>query len=185
LQRYIFTGAPGAGKTTLVHGLAALGYMVVEEAATDVIAEQQGAGVSEPWTAAEFISDVLRLQVARQGVSPAHGVVLFDRSPVCTLALTRFLNRPIPQVLTDEVGRLVANGFYQREVFFVRPLGFVRPTAARRITYEDSLAFEAIHESTYRSLGFTLIDVPHGTPAGRIALVDHTLAAHGSRRAGG
>ncbi|HEY5033124.1 MAG TPA: AAA family ATPase [Actinomycetes bacterium] len=98
------------------------------------------------------------------------------RSPVCTLAPARYLSRPVPQDLTDEVGRLGTDGFYERDVFLVRPLGFVRPTAARRITYQDSLAFEAIHESTYRSLGFTLIEVPQDTPQSRVAAVDHAIA---------
>ncbi len=56
---------------------------------------------------------------------------------------------------------------YARTVFFVRNQGFVEPTAARRISFADSLAFEDVHERTYRELGFRLIEVPAGPlPAG-------------------
>ncbi len=49
---------------------------------------------------------------------------------------------------------------YERDVFLVRPLGFVTATAARRISYEDSLTFEALHQQVYREHGYRLIDVP-------------------------
>ena len=44
MRRYIITGAPGAGKTTIVTALRERGYPVVDEAATDVIAREQAAG---------------------------------------------------------------------------------------------------------------------------------------------
>jgi predicted ATPase len=64
---------------------------------------------------------------------------------------------------------------YERQVFFVRPLGFVEPTAARRISYTDSLAFERVHETEYLALGFEIVDVPAGPVAERAALVDEYL----------
>ncbi len=176
MKRYIFTGAPGVGKTTLLEGLAALGYPVVAEAATDVIATEQAAGVDKPWIRARFISDVLKVQMVRQAEVVPAPVVLFDRSPFCTLALARYLSRPIPSELNDEVTRLVTEGFYERDVFLVRPVGRVEATAARRISYEDSLAFEAVHESTYQSFGFTLVAVAPTTSQIRVAAVDDALA---------
>jgi predicted ATPase len=56
-------------------------------------------------------------------------------------------------------------------VFFIRNQGFVRATAARRISFEDSLVFERIHEQTYRDLGFRLVDVPAGPLADRVAVI--------------
>jgi predicted ATPase len=55
--------------------------------------------------------------------------------------------------------------------FFIRNQGFIEPTAARRISFADSLAFERVHEQTYRGLGFQLIDVPAGPLAERAALI--------------
>lgn len=66
---------------------------------------------------------------------------------------------------------------YEREVLIVRPLGFVVPTAARRISYEDSLAFEAVHEAVYREHGFVLVDVPAGSISERVAATDAHLRA--------
>ncbi|MEV4495482.1 AAA family ATPase [Micromonospora arborensis] len=47
-RRYVLTGAPGAGKTTLIEALSRRGHLVVREAATDIIATRQAEGCAEP-----------------------------------------------------------------------------------------------------------------------------------------
>jgi predicted ATPase len=44
-------------------------------------------------------------------------------------------------------------------VFFVENLGFCQPSSARKITFEESLVVEHIHEETYLSLGYNLIKI--------------------------
>jgi predicted ATPase len=174
MRRYIITGAPGAGKTTLVAALRERGYPVVDEAATDVIAREQRLGRPEPWTAPDFVDAVLDLQVRRERlpVPPDAPAQVFDRSPVCTLALARYADRPVSAALAGEVERVVAERVYHHRVFFVRLLGFITPTAARRITFDESVRFEGIHERAYREHGFELVEVPAGPVAGRADLVD-------------
>lgn len=67
--------------------------------------------------------------------------------------------------------------FFVREVFFVRDLGFVEWTDARRITYEGALEFEDVHIATDTSLGFELIDVPRGTLADRADIIEGAVRA--------
>lgn len=168
MHRYILTGAPGAGKTVLLRALERSGCAVVEEAATDVIALAQAEGVAEPWTDPGFIDAILILQ--RQREARAVGdVVFFDRSPICALALARFLGHPVSPLLEAELARIA--GCYQRRVFLVRGLGFITPTAARRISLEDAQRFEAVHEEAYRALGYELVPVPPGSPAERAEAV--------------
>ena len=50
MRRYILTGAPGSGKTSILRALGARGYSVVSEAATDVIADEQAHGARKRLT---------------------------------------------------------------------------------------------------------------------------------------
>lgn len=179
VKRYILTGAPSAGKTAILRELAARGYAVVPEAATDVIARGQARGIAEPWHGPSFIDDIVAVQRHRQeaAVPPGVTVQLFDRSPICTLALARYLDRPASAVLEAEVDRVLRGAVYQRRVFFVRPIGFVTPTAARRITFEQSLRFQRVHEQVYAECGFELVDIPPAAVPDRAAMVMSYLAA--------
>jgi predicted ATPase len=169
----VLTGAPGAGKTAILRLLERAGHPVVEEAATDVIALEQSLGVPEPWSSPGFADAIVTLQRRREervidGV--AGGAIFVDRSPVCTLALARQLGSPVSALLQAEVDRVVTKHVYSG-VFFIRNLGFVEATAARRISFEESLAFEELHERTYRELGFEPIEVPAGPLRWRVAQV--------------
>lgn len=174
MPSYILTGAPGAGKTAVLRLLEASGYLVVEEAATDVIALGNALGRVEPWHELDFIDKIITLQRQRQDCVRAAGsttTVFFDRSPVCTLALSRYLGFTTSPLLDREVSRVLAEGTYEPMVFFIRNQGFVQPTAARQISFEDSLVFERLHEQTYRDLGFQLVEVPAGPLADRVELI--------------
>jgi predicted ATPase len=177
---YILTGAPGAGKTAILRLLEVSGHPVVEEAATDVIALSNALGQEEPWHDHDFIDKVTTLQRQRQAsVRAADGAaVFFDRSPVCTLALSRYLGFTTSRLLASEVGRIAADSTYEATAFFIRNQGFVQATAARRISLEDSLAFERLHEQAYRELGFQLVEVPAGPLGDRVALIRQTVSRH-------
>lgn len=66
LKHYVLTGAPGAGKTSVLHRLRDEGSAVIEEAATDVIAVEQAAGVDEPWRNKGFLAKIVILQRDRR-----------------------------------------------------------------------------------------------------------------------
>ena len=172
-HRYILTGTPGCGKTALLRQLDREGFSVVEEAATDVIAAAHANGVEEPWRSPQFIETITNLQRTRQlQASLQPGQIQFhDRSVVCTAALASYLGYPIPPILAAELDRVVSEAVFDRRVFFLRNLGFIAPTAARRISFEESLRFEQIHEETYRSFGFELLYIPAAPIPDRIAAV--------------
>lgn len=88
MKRYIVTGTPGAGKTSIILSLEIHGKTAVHEAATDIIAYKAMQGDMAPWEKADFIDDIIRLQQQRQRVCCNHNdVVFYVRSPLCTYAL--------------------------------------------------------------------------------------------------
>src|SRR5207248_6609534 len=115
----------------------------------------------EPHLRPDFIDAIVRLQKQRQleaALAPSD-LQWYDRSPVCTLALSRYLGYPPSASLLEEHERIERERIYQRQVFFIENLGFCQPSEARKITFEESLVFEQIHEETYISLGYDLIKI--------------------------
>ena len=173
MRRYIITGAPGAGKTAIIRQLELDGFSVVEEAATDVIAAAHAQGIDEPWRHPSFLDAIARLQKERQ-LRTSHQpdeVQFHDRCAVCTAALAAYLGFPYTPLLTEELDRIQREAIYQPQVFFIRNLGFIKPTEARRISFEETLRFEKIHEETYRELGFELVYVELGSVAERVSAI--------------
>src|SRR6266478_2967509 len=153
MRRFIITGAPRSGKTAIIRQLELDGFSVVEEAATDVIAAAQARGTAEPWTVPSFIDAIADLQKQRQiRASNQPGDLQFhDRSVVCTAVLALYLGYPTSVFLMRELERVSKEAIYEKRAFFIRNLGFITPTEARRISFEETLRFEKVHEETYRS----------------------------------
>ena len=50
-------------------------------------------------------------------------------------------------------------------------LGFIKATEARRISFEEALRFERIHEETYRRYGFDLVAIDAGDLLERMRVI--------------
>jgi predicted ATPase len=73
--------------------------------------------------------------------------------------------------ITSELERIRNGAIYDTRVFFIRNLGFITPTEARRISFEETLRFERIHEDTYRSFGFELLAIEPGDVLQRVRAI--------------
>ena len=78
-------------------------------------------------------------------------------------------------MLRRELERIQAESIYQKEVFFIRNLGYITPTEARRISFDESLRFEQIHEETYRELGFEIVFIEAGSLTDRVRAIKEAL----------
>jgi predicted ATPase len=177
---YARTAPPAPAKTAVLAALARRGFAVVPEAATDMISAEQARGVAEPWGQDGFVDQVAALQRHRleaAGGGAAAAAELHDRPVFCTLALARFLGRPVSPRLAAEAARVAAAGLFEQTVFLLRPLGFITPTAARRISYADALEFGRLHETVYREHGFELAEIAPAAVAARTTLIAAEIAA--------
>lgn len=173
MRRFILTGAPGAGKTTILRALQDLGYPIVDEAATAVIDQKQAEGIARPWEQAEFIDAIMNLQWQRLNASLDSGrpVEFHDRSIIDTYVLALHLGFPLSRAAEGLVDRVIRDGVYQKQVFFVDDLGFIVKTAARQISYEEALKFGALHKQIYGELGFDCIPIPAQAAYDRAQLI--------------
>jgi predicted ATPase len=78
-------------------------------------------------------------------------------------------------MLSRELERVQAETIYRKQVFFIRNLGFIKPSEARRISFEESLRFEQIHEETYRTLGFEIVSIEAGSLFDRVKAIKLAL----------
>jgi predicted ATPase len=170
MHRYILTGTPGSGKTSILVALKNQGHAVVEEAATDIIALEQRRGNLEPWTQPDFIDKVVGLQRRRQITASTDTATLqfYDRSPLCTYALSQYLGYRPSLDLEAELERMEREHIYRKQVFFIDHLGFTTPTEARRISFAEALSFERIHEETYALFGYECIHIVPASIAERV-----------------
>lgn len=176
MKRYILTGTPGCGKTSVIQDLEKQGYLVVHEAATDVIAIEQERGNIEPWMSPSFIDEIIKIQHERQILAPGTDakIQFYDRSPVCTYALAVYLGYEPSTALLEEIER--TKGIYENKVFFLENLGFCEPTAARRITFEEALKFEKIHEEAYAKFGYECVKIPAMPLPKRVQIILESIA---------
>jgi predicted ATPase len=94
-----------------------------------------------------------------------NGHVVVEEATTDVIALYNALGHDEPWRDPDFIDKIMAlqrqrqNSIRPAEALFCDQ-GFIQPTAARRISFEDSLVFEHLHEQTYRDLGFLLVEVP-------------------------
>ena len=111
---YVLTGAPGSGKTAVILELAKRGHAVIHEAATAFIREEQMKGLACPWRSADFIDNVIAIQIKQQ-LNATGALQFYDRSPFCTYALHHYLSQMIEQgnicseLLLKEIERCLNN----------------------------------------------------------------------------
>ena len=174
MQNYILTGAPGAGKTSVIHELERQCYTTVAEAATDVIAREQLKGNEKPWLQSSFIDLIVDEQIQRQKAAEAKqsGLVFYDRSPICTYALAVYLGFDASPKLKQAIQFLLDTNFYQKDVLFLENLGFIENTPARTISFDEAVKFEALHKNVYNQFGFRLVNIPVCSVLQRVRVIN-------------
>lgn len=159
IERIIFTGTPGSGKSTVIDLLESKGYKVVHEVVTELIASEQEKGNLKPWEHPSFI-DKISLKQQQCLLDINNPLQFFDRSIFCTYALAKYLQYPISDTLKTAVDHSLENSIYHKKVFFFENLGYIVKTNARQIDFEEALVFEKTHSDVYQQFGFELVKVP-------------------------
>ena len=174
-MKYIITGGPGAGKTSLLQALERAGYHCSEEASRRLIAEQVALGSDcLPWINLScFAGKVLDRMINLYMRSADHtGITFFDRGIPDIIAYLKAADLPIDA----RYYTALQQHSYQQLVFVLPPWKDIYVNDAERWqTFEEAVHLYASIRETYHVLGFTLIEVPEESVENRMNFIVETI----------
>lgn len=177
---FIVTGGPGAGKTTLIEALGALGFRTVGEAGRRIIREQKAMGGKATHDGDRLAyRDLMFEDAVRtfEEMTPASGAVFFDRGLPDLIGYSRLIGETVPQALSNAVQRYR----YNRIVFVVPPWENIygRDTE-RKQDFAEAVATCDAMRSAYEEAGYTLVDLPMTSVEKRVTFVIECIQAGGT-----
>lgn len=171
--RYILTGGPGAGKTSIINFLAKCGYLVAREAATEIIEDGLKKNIEKPWKSDDYHIRMYELiskkQMEVQNSSAL--IAFFDRGHLDGISYILLQKRTLYQCVVDSVQSSIDIQYFNNKVFFIDSLGFVVPGPARDEDLQESLQKAHCLEQNYRMLGYEIVHIPPGAIEERAQLI--------------
>jgi predicted ATPase len=165
-MKFVITGGPGCGKSTIIAELAKLGYPTFSESARDIIKQELAVGGDRlPWANWRAMQAViLELQLRKEAA--AESVGFFDRGLPDGLAYYLFLGVSPPLELLKACSRAK-----YRAVFLLERLPNYENDAVRREDLESARRLTQFTETAYRSFGYEPVSVPVLPPAERAKFI--------------
>lgn len=158
-QRFVLTGGPGAGKTSVIAALAKRGHVTTMEAGRAIIAAHATAGLPPPWLdPVRYAQLMLEHDIAEYDRTAAQcGHAFFDRGIPDLLGYLELVGQPIPANIT----KATSNYRYETTVFLFPPWQEIyRQDAERHQNFDEAVrTFDRI-AAAYQELGYALVEVP-------------------------
>jgi predicted ATPase len=175
---FVLTGAPGAGKTTVLNILQQAGHQCKHEVARAIIREQQiTGGDALPW---HNKTDYLQLMIDRtiecyqQAVKENLSLCFFDRGLPDAIAYAHLIGFN----LSAELDTLANSCRYNQRVFVFPPWEDIyRTDEERKQNWDEVLQSYDAMSQMYERYGYRLIEVPAGTPEARADFILQEAAA--------
>ncbi|WP_027967475.1 AAA family ATPase [Halomonas halocynthiae] len=167
--RFVITGGPGSGKTTILTTLAERGYSFASESARKIIKERLAIGLSPRPEAVSFAHQILSADIKKyRNAGGSDRPTFFDRGVLDALYML-----DAEDALTDEeASRYVQCFQYNRTVFLLPPWEEIYATDSERDqTFEQAVdVFEGM-KRWYLRWGYETLEVPRGNVEERLSFI--------------
>ncbi|WP_104027133.1 AAA family ATPase [Vibrio jasicida] len=156
----VFTGGPGAGKTSVIEKLIEPGYLCAPEVGRKVIKQQVALdGDALPWKdKTAFRDEMVREEKNHhQAFEELNELVFFDRCIVDSYGYSQLENLPISQALMDACQHIR----YANPVFVFPPWEAIFTNdAERKQDFPEAVRTYQAMLKAYQLFGYDLIEVP-------------------------
>ena len=181
IEKYVITGGPGVGKTTLLNHLQVTNpnYSFLNETAREIILEesQKNQNPILPWTEYEqFQYLVFNRQLRKESTisTPA----IFDRSIVDGIAYAKYANLTLP--ILESAARSKKNSY--NLIFILDPLPDYICDQERRENKTIAKELQRIIHATYIDFGYLPCSIPASSISERAELIMNTIREYQKER---
>ena len=169
-NKFVITGGPGTGKTTIIKKFKSLGYSCSKEISREIIAEQIIVdGEILPWKdLTKFSNSVFSLRKAQYINAPIDRLHFFDRSIIDVIAYMKVDDLRI----SEEFSEYCKKYRYNTTVFFT-PIWeeIYHKDMHRKENLYSAKKIEKYILETYASFGYNLIEIPKQPTKERIDFI--------------
>jgi predicted ATPase len=174
--KYVITGGPGFGKTSIIEALETRGYASMPEISRSIIREQLDAGGDVlPWKNLETFSRlVFEKRIYQYHQAPENVPVFFDRGVPDVVAYMVKDALELPSVYAKALHEIT----YNQKVFVTPPWEaiFVND-AERKEQFSDACLIHQFITDTYQGLGYQVIEIPLVSVDDRVSFILSQLPA--------
>jgi predicted ATPase len=168
IKKYVLTGGPYCGKTTLLLALKRIGYQAVPEAATMLIEQELKKGNPHPWNGnvPSFQKKLLEKQLLLESKLKDIPTAFVDRGILDGLAYCKIAKITPPEELITAVKKVNYAG-----IFLLDYLPTYNTNEIRVESIEKALEIHQRLHKIYEEWGFNVIQVPSLSVLDRVNFV--------------
>lgn len=168
-NKYIITGGPGFGKSTLMNELENLGYIVFHEAARHIIEDQKKSDkLLLPWLdRVKFDRAVIDMMKKDYGKHDGNAYAFYDRGFPDLLGWRKFQN-----IKTEDIIKWVYLYPYEKLVFFSPTWKAIFSSDEDRpYSYAEAAKINRFLAKAYTNLGYNIVYLPKSDIQSRVNFV--------------
>ncbi len=157
--KYVITGGPGFGKTSIISELKRRSYPIGEEIAREVVEEElKKRSRNLPWIDREgFERTLLQRKIEDYLKLQKYKTCFFDRGLPDAIGFFNFSGLAVP----EDFQASCRNYRYDQHVFIVPPWKEIfQRDGTRNFSYEEAIRQHQCITEAYLSYGYVLVDIP-------------------------